>query len=187
MMLQILGPAGLSGAIVEVVAAATTTSPWLMVALALLTGGVGAAGVSAFGRRRSGEDRGAAAESVGVGAGQVAEGATHLVGPLNQKIVELTRLNIELEGKLTQSRREEADRAIRMADMQAEMLRVQRDADSQFREDHIEIHQLRHDLGEAQMAVATGELERDQLAAQIHTLEVQLGNRPDRRDDDRRA
>jgi hypothetical protein len=173
--------AGLIGLIDTVVAAAAAPdSPLVTIGAAVIASGLVTAWFSARERRRSGEGRGAAAQSVGIGADEVAKGATQLVTPLNQRITELLRQNAELEAKVAAARRESYERALAAADREKDILRLQREAEAQHALDRAEVHECRGGL-------AVAAVERAGLLDRITTLEVQLGAAPERRGDDRRA
>lgn len=163
-----------------VAAAASSDSPYITIGAAILASGLVTAWFSARERRRSGEGRGAAAQSVGIGADEVAKGATQLVVPLNHRITELLRQNAELETKVASARRESYERALAAADMEKDILQIQRQAEAQHTLDRAEVHECR-----GQLAVAA--VERAELLERITTLEVQLGAAPERRTDERRT
>lgn len=178
-MLRVIAPAGITGLAATLLGASEPLSPFFTLAAAFLGSGLVAALATAHARRRSGEDRGDAAESVGTGAAEVAQGATSLVAPLNARNLELTHTIAGLESKLATARRQEAERAIALADQQAEMLRMQRDAESQHSLDRAEIHELRGQLAEAIVDLTNARTE-------IETLKVRLGESGERRSGDRR-
>jgi hypothetical protein len=173
--------AGLIG-LADTIFAATTASdsPLLTLGAAVLASGAITAWFNIRERRRTGEGRSAAAQSVGIGADEVAKGAAQLVEPLNHRIIELTRSNAELELKIARARRESYERALAGADMEKQMLEIQRGAEAQYRLDHAEIHELRGQLAQAH-------LERAELQERITTLEVNAGDTADRRAAERRS
>lgn len=177
-MRGLLAAAAIGLADVLIAAAAAPDNPYVTIGAAILASGVVTAWFNARERRRSGEGRGAAAESVGIGADEVAKGAAQLVEPLNHRIIDLTRLNAELEGRVAAARRESYERALATADMEKDILRIQREAEAQHALDRAELHECRGQL-------ATMAVERASLVDRIATLEVQLGTAPDRRSDDR--